>query len=87
MGFNPLGWLKGLGKLIWKGLKHAKDLGLNDELMEKALALVKTAAGQDTSKSDKREWVVSVLMAGGVPQPLARLAVELAVITYKATKK
>ena len=82
-----LSWLKGLGKLIVKGLGHARDLGLNDELMMKALALVKAAAGTTNTNDQKREWAVRALMVSGVPQPLARLAVELAVITYKAAKK
>ena len=84
--FNFLSIFKKLGKLVVKGLGHAKDLGLNDALMEKALALVKVAAQKPTSNADKREWVVAALQAAGVPTPLARLLCELAVISFKAIK-
>ena len=80
-------WFGKLGKLIWTGLKHAEKLGLNDKTMKLALEVVKTAASTSKSNDEKREWAVKVLTTAGIPEILARLSVELAVLAFKAGKK
>jgi hypothetical protein len=72
-----------IGQLVGKALKLAIEEGLNDGLIQKALELVKQAAFKFTDDTSKREWVVGLLMAEGVPQPIARIAVELAVKLFK----
>jgi hypothetical protein len=75
---------KALGRLVKRAFVVAQERGLTNELVEDALSLV-TDPSQATrpGNADKREWVVSILVSRGVPESLARLAVELAVQLWK----
>ena len=81
---NPFGWLLGLLKKVFQA---AKDNGLTDEIVQLALGYVKRAATDFTDNTQRREWVVGLLMAKGVPESLARFAVEAAVQLIKREEK
>lgn len=74
------GWLKALGGLIKKAFQAAEKAGLTDDLVRKAKALALEAVG---TNSEKRAFVLAALMKLGVPEALARLALELAVQLLK----
>ncbi len=76
-------WIKALGGLIKKALGYAAKAGLTDEVMKKALELVRQAAEQFADNTERREFVIAALMRLGLPERLARLAVELAVMIWK----
>lgn len=48
-----------------------------------AINLVATAPAQTDDNAGRREWAVGVLVKKGVPESIARLAVELGVQAYK----
>ena len=77
------GWLKAFGGLIKKALSLAGKV-VPEETMVIALAFVREAAARYTDNAQRREWVVQQLQARGVPESIARLAVELAVRLFKA---
>ena len=85
--FNPfkLIWhgIAGLGKLIAKAFQSAAARGLTDAIVQDALSFVRQAAANIVSNDDKRVWAVSALVSKGVPESIARLAVELAVQLFK----
>lgn len=64
-------------------LKLAEADGLNKDVLVLAEDWVKVAATKAISDSAKREFVVGILVSKGVPESIARLAVELA---YQAVK-
>ena len=70
-------------EVAWNFVKAA---GLNDEVIELALKLVKTADMKFIDNAERREWVVSVLRKRGLPEGVARIAVEFAYRIYKAKK-
>ena len=70
-------------EVAWSFVKAA---GLNDEVIELALKLVKTADMKFIDNVERREWVVSVLRKRGLPEGVARIAVEFAYRIYKAKK-
>ena len=70
-------------EVAWNFVKAA---GLNDEVIELALKLVKTADMKFIDNIERREWVVSVLRKRGLPEGVARIAVEFAYRIYKAKK-
>lgn len=77
------GFFKGFfGKLAGL-IKLAKANGLTEEVVVLAEQWVKVAATKVISDGAKREFVVGVLISKGVPESIARLAVELA---YQALK-
>lgn len=81
---QALSWpFRKLGKLTGNAIEIAIVEGLGDELLGEALKWVKVAAQKFSDNDQKREWVVKVLIANGVPGPLARIAVELAVKLFK----
>jgi hypothetical protein len=78
-------WIKGLfSSLIALAIKSAGARGLDDALVAVALDLAKAAAAQFESNVLRRDWVVAQLTARGIPESIARLAVELAVQAIKA---
>lgn len=81
MGF--IDFFKGIGRLIGKAFSAAKASGLSDELVQMALPFVRAAAAQFTDNAQRREFVVGVLVAKGIPESIARLTVELAVQLIK----
>ena len=76
-------FLTSFGKLIKKALGLAKDAGLTDDVVDLALKWVRVAASKTIDNSAKRQLVVDLLMAKGVPESIARLATELAYRLYK----
>jgi hypothetical protein len=81
------GWFKNLGKLVKKGIQGASSFGLTDEILGTALIWVRVASKKYEKNDEKREFVVEILKKGGVPEVVARLAVELAVIIFKRDVK
>ena len=73
-----------IGRWAMRAFGVAKIAGLSDEVVERALELVKRAATMFVDNAEKREWVVRALVAAGVKESIARLAVELAVQLFKA---
>lgn len=76
--FNPFGWLKPVGKWVKKAFNFVEKY-VSDEMLEKAVSLVKAARDKFPTSPERRDWVVAELMKIGLPEHLARLAVELAV--------
>jgi hypothetical protein len=81
------GWLVFIGRLAKKAFGFAQEAGLTDGLIEKALELVKDAATRFDDNADRREWVIAALRAIGIPENIARLALELAVQIWKKEKQ
>jgi hypothetical protein len=78
-----LGFFKSIGSIIVRAFHSAAARGLTDAIVSQALDLVKTAAQGVLDNAGKREWVVAALVAKGIPESIARLAVELAVQEFK----
>lgn len=77
-------WFGGINTHIKQALGSAQARGLTDDVTALALQWVKVAAGKALSNTDKREFVIAVLKSKGVPESIARLAVELGVSLLKA---
>lgn len=75
-----------IGRWAKRAFGYAQSAGLTDQLVQQALALVREAAKQFADNTVKREWVVSALVAAGIKENVARIAVELAVSLFKAEK-
>jgi hypothetical protein len=75
------GTLKGL---VEKAFGLAKQSGLTERAVSDALTFVKVAGDKFTDNAERREWVVKMLVSKGLPESIARLAVELAVRLWKA---
>ena len=73
---NPWSWLIGFGKGITFALGFIKAQ-FNEEEIHHAAGLVKLAEAKFIDNSERREWVVGLLMKR-LPESLARLLVELA---------
>lgn len=56
---------------------------LTDEAVHIALVWIRVAATKYADNVQKREWVVSILVARGFPESVARLSVELAYQIFK----
>lgn len=78
-----LNWVKKFGGFIKKAFLAADGKGLTDKLVKDALTFVKVAAVKFADNAEKREWAVKALVSRGIPESLARLAVELAVQILK----
>lgn len=76
-------FFKKVGKLIGSAFLAAGGRGLTDSVVALALIFVKEAAGKFTDNTEKREYVVAILVKRGIPESIARLAVELAVSLFK----
>lgn len=72
-----------LGRLAKKAFGFAQESGLTDEIIQKALELVRIAASKFDENEERREWVVAALRGIGLPESIARLALELAVQIWK----
>ena len=75
-----LGFFAGIAK---RAFNLAKDSGLTDELVGIALKWVRATAKQNIDNPAKRALVVKILTGRGVPEGIARIAVELAYLAYK----
>jgi hypothetical protein len=71
-----------IGDYVRQALQGAEARGLKDAVAT-ALRYVKEAALLFTDNDERREWVVNRLVERGVPESVARLAVELAVQIWK----
>ena len=76
-------FFKALGRLAKRAFSVAQERGLTDDLIQMALGFVSQAAGELTDNDARREWVVQQLVQRGIPESIARLAVELAVQLFK----
>lgn len=76
-------FFKALGRLAKKAFTVAQERGLTDDLIQLALQFVTKAAVDLPDNDARREWVIQQLVARGVPESIARLAVELAVQLFK----
>lgn len=72
-----------IGSLLLRALRFAESRGLTDEIADLALTLVTKAQVQFTDNAARREWVVSELVKKGLPESVARLAVEAGVQAFK----
>ena len=77
---NVFGFFAGLAK---RAFGFAKANGLNDDLVKLALKWVRIASEKTVDNAEKREWVVQILKAKGLPESVVRIAVELAYQAYK----
>lgn len=75
--------LSWFGGLLARVFLTAQQNGLTDDIQEKAVALVTQAAGLFDDNAKRREWVIVGLTEFGVPESIARLALELAVQLIK----
>lgn len=72
--------VKGLLARAW-GLAEAA--GINDELLEFALKWIRIANTKYVDNTERREWVVSILVGRKIPESIARLVVELSYQLYR----
>jgi len=81
MGFwSKLGsGFRKLGSLIKEGLGSAVVRGLTDDIVKTALVWVRVAATKFTDNAERRNFVIQILVSKGIPESIARIAVELAV--------
>ncbi len=77
------GFFKKLGTLAVKALGIAGDAGLTNDIIADALYWVKVASTRLADNAQKREFVVQMIMSKGIPEYIARLAVELAYTLFK----
>ncbi len=80
-------FLKSLGRFFKRAFQVAESRGLTDDLIARALTLVKDAQVRFADNTQRREWVIAALMAAGVKESIARLAVELAVQVFKGEQQ
>jgi hypothetical protein len=85
MSFSSI--FKVFSSTILKALNLAFARGLTKQLIEQAKELAKEAAAKFVDNAQRREWVVAQLVARGIPESIARLAVELAVSILKGEQK
>ena len=82
--FGNIGkFFKKFGSLILQALESAGAAGLTDDVVQLALAWVRVAATKFTDNTEKREFVVAILVKKGIPEYIARLAVEMAYAFFK----
>lgn len=75
-------FFKGLGHLLAKALGIVKD-HITEEQLAHAIALVKEAEAKFLDNALRREFVIKALMAIGLSENYARMAVELALSLVK----
>jgi hypothetical protein len=56
---------------------------ITDDQVEQAVVLVLQAKSQFLNNEDRRRWVLQQLMQLGLPEHLARLALEMAMVVIK----
>lgn len=74
---------KKVKSLLEKVFQAAKDNGLSDEILDQAYRWAKVAAARFVDNTDRREFVVKMLVARNIPESVARFAVEAAVQLLK----
>jgi DNA-directed RNA polymerase specialized sigma24 family protein len=78
-----LSFFRRFGGWIKKAFRLAEDRGLNDSLIQEALEYVQEAVGRFDTTAKRRTWVIGILTKKGLPESIARLALELAVQLFK----
>lgn len=78
------GWFVSISK---KAFNLAKSSGLTDDLVQLTLKWVREASKKTVENAEKREWVVEILKAKGLPESVVRIAVELAYQAYRSELK
>lgn len=76
---------KKIGSALKRGLGFVEKY-VTDENIELALGWARVAASKYADNTTRREFVVSILMTRGVPENIARIAVEIAVGLLKREK-
>ena len=74
----------GIGSLVFQAFKAANVHGLTDDVVHLALQWAKVAAGKGLDNDTARAFVLRILVERGIPESVARLALELAVHLLKA---
>lgn len=74
---------KAIGSAILRALRFAEQRGLTDDVFDLAVHVVTEGQVRFDSPAERREWAVGVLVTKGLPESIARLAVEMAVQEYK----
>lgn len=77
---NLFGWLK---SFLGKVMAAAKANGLTDDIVKLAMRLANQAAVEFETNEARRNFVLTALSARGVPDSLARFALESAVQMIK----
>lgn len=67
-----------IGKLVGKALSYAAGKGLTDEVVKTALVWVRVAENKFVTDPEKRAFVLQLLVNKGLPESIARIAIELA---------
>lgn len=80
---NLLHLFQSFGRWTLVVLRFARANGLDDELLDLALRLVTHAQPNFQTNDERRDYVLGRLKAAGIPESIARLAIELAVQAYK----
>jgi hypothetical protein len=75
---NPFGWMKPLGNFLKRAVGFVQTY-VTDENIQLALGWARVAASKYSDNATRREFVVSILVTRGVPENIARIAVEIAV--------
>lgn len=78
-----MAWYSAIGGFFKKIGSFLTGLGVSDELVKLAYGAVKIAEERFIDNAAKREFAVAFLVGKGIPESLARLAVELAVRLLK----
>jgi hypothetical protein len=81
-----LTFFRRLGTWLKKALTVVSDV-VGDDTVKMALDWVRVAAEKELDNAARREFVVKMLMARGIPESIARLATELAVQLLKKELK
>ena len=74
----------GIGTVVFQAFKAAGVRGLTDEVVQLALAWARVAARKGLDNDAARALVLRMLVEKGIPESVARLALELAVHLLKA---
>ena len=72
------GFFKRIGTLVKRALSVVQEL-IPEETLALAVVWVRVAASKYVDNTARREFVVNILVNKGIPESIARLAVELAV--------
>ena len=85
---NFLSFFKPFASLLKKAFNLAVEVGVTDDLIDLALKWARVAETKFVDNEKKRDFVVKMLVTKtGIPESVARLAVELAVRLLKKELK
>lgn len=78
-----MAWYSGIVNFFKRAPILVHDLGLTDELLLIAKGAVRLAEANLLDNAARREFAVAFLVGKGVPESIARLAIEVAVRLIK----